>query len=96
MKLGIEKSLNFSGKNHDNYSQNCCLNCYINYCYELFGSASNGIFGNANFNLETLKNNLLGTDTAGLSDFSLSITGNAQAFLVLSLMTPSVWGRGML
>jgi hypothetical protein len=31
-------------------------------------------------NLETLKNNLLGTDTAGLSDFSLSITGNAQAF----------------
>jgi len=31
-------------------------------------------------NLETLKNNLLGTNTAGLSDFSLSITGNAQAF----------------
>ena len=31
-------------------------------------------------NLETLKNNLLGNDTAGLSAFSLSITGNAQAF----------------
>jgi len=31
-------------------------------------------------NLETLKNNLLGNDTAGLSNFSLSITGNAEAF----------------
>ena len=31
-------------------------------------------------NLETLKNNLLGNDTAGLSNFSLSITGDAQAF----------------
>jgi len=31
-------------------------------------------------NLQTLKDNLLGTNTAGLSDFSLSITGNAQAF----------------
>jgi hypothetical protein len=31
-------------------------------------------------NLETLKNNLLGNDTAGLSAFELSITGNAQAF----------------
>jgi len=31
-------------------------------------------------NLQTLKDNLLGTNTAGLSNFSLSITGNAQAF----------------
>jgi len=31
-------------------------------------------------NLEILKKNLLGTNTAGLSDFSLSITGDAQAF----------------
>jgi len=31
-------------------------------------------------NLETLKNNLLGNNTAGLSAFSVSITGNAQAF----------------
>ena len=31
-------------------------------------------------NLQTLKDNLLGTDTAGLSAFSLSITGDAQAF----------------
>ena len=30
--------------------------------------------------LETLKDNLLGTNTVGLSDFSLSITGNEQAF----------------
>ncbi|WP_445172640.1 choice-of-anchor L domain-containing protein [Microcoleus sp.] len=30
--------------------------------------------------LDTLKNNLLGTKTAGLSNFSLSITGDAQAF----------------
>ena len=31
-------------------------------------------------NLEILKNNLLGTNTVGLTDFSLSITGDAQAF----------------
>jgi len=31
-------------------------------------------------NIETLKNNLLGTNTAGLSNFSLSITGDARAF----------------
>ncbi|MEG4498919.1 choice-of-anchor L domain-containing protein [Microcoleus sp. F10-C6] len=31
-------------------------------------------------NIETLKNNLLGTNTAGLSDFSVSITGNEAAF----------------
>jgi hypothetical protein len=31
-------------------------------------------------NIETLKNNLLGTNTAGLSNFSLSITGNATGF----------------
>lgn len=31
-------------------------------------------------NIETLKNNLLGTNTAGLSNFSLSITGNEEAF----------------
>ncbi|UNU23679.1 choice-of-anchor L family PEP-CTERM protein [Microcoleus vaginatus] len=31
-------------------------------------------------NTETLKNNLLGTNTAGLSDFSVSITGNSAAF----------------
>ncbi|HEY9302553.1 MAG TPA: choice-of-anchor L domain-containing protein, partial [Phormidium sp.] len=30
--------------------------------------------------IETLKNNLLGTNTAGLSNFSLSITGDANAF----------------
>ena len=31
-------------------------------------------------NIETLKNNLLGNNTAGLSNFSLSITGDARAF----------------
>jgi hypothetical protein len=31
-------------------------------------------------NIETLKNNLLGTNTSGLSDFSVSITGDANAF----------------
>jgi len=31
-------------------------------------------------NLQTLKDSLLGTNTAGLSNFSLSITGNEQAF----------------
>ena len=31
-------------------------------------------------NIETLKNNLLGSKTAGLSNFSLSITGNEEAF----------------
>jgi wobble nucleotide-excising tRNase len=31
-------------------------------------------------NIETLKNNLLGTNTGGLSNFSLSITGNEEAF----------------
>jgi len=31
-------------------------------------------------NLQTLKDNLLGTNTTGLSNFQLSITGNAQAF----------------
>ena len=31
-------------------------------------------------NLETLKNNLLGNNTDGLSAFSVSVTGNAQAF----------------
>ncbi len=31
-------------------------------------------------NIETLKDNLLGTNTAGLSNFSLSITGDARAF----------------
>jgi len=31
-------------------------------------------------NILTLKNNLLGTNTAGLSNFSLSITGNEEAF----------------
>ncbi len=31
-------------------------------------------------NTETLKNNLLGSDTGGLSNFSVSITGNAAAF----------------
>jgi hypothetical protein len=31
-------------------------------------------------NILTLKNNLLGSNTAGLSNFSLSITGNEQAF----------------
>ncbi|MGB3265580.1 MAG: choice-of-anchor L domain-containing protein [Microcoleus sp.] len=31
-------------------------------------------------NTENLKNNLLGTNTAGLSDFSISITGNPAAF----------------
>ena len=31
-------------------------------------------------NIETLKNNLLGTNTAGLSDFSISITGDEEAF----------------
>jgi hypothetical protein len=31
-------------------------------------------------NIETLKNNLLGTNTAGLSNFSLSIIGEANAF----------------
>jgi hypothetical protein len=31
-------------------------------------------------NIETLKNNLLGTNTGGLSNFSLSITGDAGAF----------------
>ncbi|MBD1830382.1 choice-of-anchor L domain-containing protein [Microcoleus vaginatus GB1-A2] len=31
-------------------------------------------------NTETLKNNLLGANTAGLSNFSVSITGNAAAF----------------
>ncbi|MEG4287041.1 choice-of-anchor L domain-containing protein [Microcoleus sp. A006_D1] len=31
-------------------------------------------------NTETLKNNLLGTNTAGLSNFSVSITGNEAAF----------------
>jgi len=31
-------------------------------------------------NIETLKNNFLGTNTAGLSNFSLSITGDARAF----------------
>ncbi|MEG3922697.1 choice-of-anchor L family PEP-CTERM protein [Microcoleus sp. POL10_C6] len=31
-------------------------------------------------NTETLKNNLLGTNTAGLSNFSVSITGNSAAF----------------
>lgn len=31
-------------------------------------------------NIQTLKNNLLGNNTAGLSNFSLSITGNEQAF----------------
>ena len=42
-------------------------------------------------NLETLKNNLLGTDTAGLSDFSLSITGNEQAF---GIFTDDPFGLG--
>jgi hypothetical protein len=31
-------------------------------------------------NIETLKNNLLGSNTAGLSNFSLSITGDKEAF----------------
>ena len=31
-------------------------------------------------NIETLKNNLLGPNTDGLSNFSISITGNAAAF----------------
>jgi len=31
-------------------------------------------------NILTLKNNLLGSNTAGLSNFSLSVTGNEQAF----------------
>jgi hypothetical protein len=31
-------------------------------------------------NIETLKDNLLGTNTVGLSNFSLSITGDARAF----------------
>ena len=31
-------------------------------------------------NIETLKNNLLGSNTAGLSNFSLSITGDEEAF----------------
>jgi hypothetical protein len=31
-------------------------------------------------NIQTLKNNLLGSNTAGLSNFSLSITGNEEAF----------------
>ena len=34
----------------------------------------------ATHNIETLKNNLLGTNTAGLSNFSVSITGNEAAF----------------
>ncbi|MEG4940903.1 choice-of-anchor L family PEP-CTERM protein [Microcoleus sp. F4-D5] len=34
----------------------------------------------ATHNIETLKKNLLGTNTAGLSDFSVSITGNEAAF----------------
>ncbi len=34
----------------------------------------------ATHNAETLKNNLLGANTAGLSDFSVSITGNEAAF----------------
>src|SRR5919202_985584 len=31
-------------------------------------------------NIQTLKNNLLGTNTVGLSNFYLSITGNEEAF----------------
>jgi hypothetical protein len=31
-------------------------------------------------NTETLKNNLLGANTAGMSNFSVSITGNSAAF----------------
>jgi hypothetical protein len=34
----------------------------------------------ATSNIETLKNNLLGSNTAGLSNFSLSITGNPTGF----------------
>jgi hypothetical protein len=34
----------------------------------------------ATSNIETLKNNLLGSNTSGLTNFSLSITGNQQAF----------------
>jgi len=35
-------------------------------------------------NIQTLKNNLLGSNTAGLSNFSLSIMGNEQAFGIFS------------
>ncbi|MEG4346259.1 choice-of-anchor L domain-containing protein [Microcoleus sp. A003_D6] len=63
-----------------NYHQMGALTATLTGVLGLLAAPAMAFSVGATNNIETLKNNLLGTNTAGLSDFSVSITGNAAAF----------------
>ena len=63
-----------------NYQKFAALTTTLTGVLSLLAAPAMAFSVGATHNTETLKRNLLGTNTAGLSDFSVSITGNAAAF----------------
>jgi hypothetical protein len=63
-----------------NYQKIAALTTTLTGVLSLLAAPAMAFSVGATHNTETLKRNLLGTNTAGLSDFSVSITGNEAAF----------------
>ncbi len=63
-----------------NYQKFAALTTTLTGVLSLLAAPAMAFSVGATHNTETLKKNLLGTNTAGLSDFSVSITGNEAAF----------------
>jgi len=63
-----------------NFHRIAALTATLTTALSLLAAPAMAFSVGATNNTETLKKNLLGTNTAGLSDFSVSITGNSAAF----------------
>lgn len=63
-----------------NYQKFAALTTTLTGVLSLLAAPAMAFSVGATHNTETLKRNLLGTNTVGLSDFSVSITGNEAAF----------------
>jgi hypothetical protein len=80
MNLGIKSALSFKQKNMINSHQIAALTATLTTAMSWLAAPAMAFSVAATNNTETLKNNLLGNNTAGLSNFSVSVTGNQAAF----------------
>lgn len=80
MNLGIKSALSFKQKNMINSHQIAALTATLTTALSWLAAPAMAFSVAATNNTETLKNNLLGNNTAGLSNFSVSVTGNQAAF----------------
>lgn len=78
--MDLIQSYDFSNKNMLSPHRIACLTATFTAAFSLLTAPAMAFVVGATNNTETLKNQLLGNQTAGLSNFSVSVTGNSAAF----------------